>query len=314
MKPEPQSVMRVVVDSDGGIDDQVAVAYLASRRDIALAGVVATFGARPVALAARNLRMVLDLAGRSDAPVVVGAAKPTGPAPHLPAAVWLHGAEGLGDLEPRRAQSPLSEWSPEELFRSVGDAGPFSLLTLGPLSTVAANLESLAAVDRLVVMGGTLSRAGTVLPAAEANIARDPTAAATVVRHRWPGTAMIVGLDVTLKALADEGVLAAFRSSADNELGGLLSALLEFYAKGSGDRDAFPIHDLVAAIALSRSELFTWRRTGIAVDVGGSHAWGATVASDDPPSSPSGWGKWSVAVDVDVEAVRGEMARAAEGW
>lgn len=304
--------IRVVVDSDGGIDDQLAVAYLATDPSVDLVGVVATYGARPAEVAARNLILLLEDVGRSDIPVCLGAAHAAGPSPEMRLATWLHGPEGLGDLPPRPPETSIDGRAPEELLRNVSDCGPFALLTLGPLSTMARCLAHVTNAERLVVMGGALNRAGTVLPAAEANIARDPWSSSAVMSAAWDHVPNLVTLDVSMTTTATHSLLETLGGSR-KPLGQRLSAMARYYFTGNGGPSECPVHDFVAAIALVRPELFTWQELYVAVDVGGSHAWGATVASVEQPRS-NGWGRWRVARDAAVDAVRAEMLRTALQW
>jgi inosine-uridine nucleoside N-ribohydrolase len=83
-----------------------------------------------------------------------------------------------------------------------------TLLTIGPLTNIAAALNSDADLARmvrgLVMMGGSLS-GGNITPAAEFNIYVDPEAARIVFQSGIPIT--MVGLDVTRKtSLTDEHV------------------------------------------------------------------------------------------------------------
>ena len=68
---------RLVADVDTGIDDMLALIYLAARHhagEIELAGVTTVAGNTTVDNVAVNTRWVLDLCGCSDIPVGVGPA------------------------------------------------------------------------------------------------------------------------------------------------------------------------------------------------------------------------------------------------
>lgn len=97
---------RLVADVDTGIDDMLALIYLATRHragEIELAGVTTIAGNTTVDQVAVNTRWVLDLCGCSDVPVGLG---PTAPV-CLPLTTTpeTHGDDGLGYARPPREVS-----------------------------------------------------------------------------------------------------------------------------------------------------------------------------------------------------------------
>ena len=76
--------------------------------------------------------------------------------------------------------------------------GEITVVAIGPLTNVAAAIEAdpgfAGALDRLVVMGGTVEVPGNITPAAEFNIWMDPESAGIVFDSGVPIT--MVGLDV----------------------------------------------------------------------------------------------------------------------
>ncbi|MBL7500818.1 nucleoside hydrolase [Frankia sp. CNm7] len=273
--------MRLVIDSDGGIDDAAAIVWLCGRPDVELAAVTAVGGNVEVRQAARNLRVILEAAGRADVPVYVGA-DPADPAPRIPRPVFIHGEDGLGDVglaDPLRGadeDTPAVEVLIREMRRGA------SLLTLGPLTNLAAALRAdaaAAASSRLTLMGGSARAQGNARPSAEANVAHDPLAAATAIGARWAAPPVMVGLDVTHTATlreAEFAALAARRTAAAAFLDGPLS----FYRRNAGSLCAegeTPCHDLLAAMALVRPDILGVETLPVEVDTGGSAAWGQTV-------------------------------------
>nr|WP_055504172.1 nucleoside hydrolase [Nonomuraea pusilla] len=303
-------VTPVVVDTDGGVDDMVALWFLATHPMIELRGVVATGVSRPAKMVARNALLLFD-ALDCDVPVVIGADQPVGPAPVVAAAA-MHGPEGLGDLRPWRPRREPAAATPGELLTETSRRSPVRLLTLGPLSTLAGLLGTGAVAD-LTVMGGSIRAGGNALPAAEANIARDPSAAAHVVAHPWTVPTRLVGLDVTLHATLTSAEIAAFGDSAP--AGPLVRRLLEHYRAHANDPERFPCHDLFAAATLVDPGVATFEHLPLSVDTGGSAAWGMTVA--DFRSAPTGrslpgWRRWAVTTGVDLDRFRA-LVRGAAG-
>ena len=95
---------RLIADVDTGIDDMLALVYLAGLHrlgEVELAAVTATAGNTTVCRAAANSRLVLDLVGLSDVPVAAGYGAPL----RVPLVTTpeTHGEFGLGFVRPPNA-------------------------------------------------------------------------------------------------------------------------------------------------------------------------------------------------------------------
>jgi len=86
---------RVIIDTDPGIDDVVALALAARSPEIQLVAVTTSYGNAPLRLTTRNARLALRLAGRPDIPVLPGADRPL--ARPLATAPEIHGPSGVGN-------------------------------------------------------------------------------------------------------------------------------------------------------------------------------------------------------------------------
>jgi purine nucleosidase len=273
--------MRLVIDSDGGIDDAAAIVWLCTRPDVEIAAVTAVGGNVGVRQAARNLRIILEAAGRPDVPVHVGS-DPTGPAPHIPRPVFIHGEDGLGDVglaDPVRGadeDTPAVDVLVREMRRGA------ALLTLGPLTNLAAAVRadpSAPASSRLTLMGGSARAQGNARPTGEANVANDPLAAAAALRAGWAAPPVMVGLDVTHAATLRDVEFAAL-ARRQTAAAAFLYGPLSFYRQRAGTLCAegeTPCHDLLAAMALVRPDILGVELLPVEVDTGGSAAWGQTV-------------------------------------
>lgn len=310
---------RIVIDTDGGVDDAAALWWLLEQPDVEVVAIVTTAGNVDVDVATGNVHRILHAAGRTGIPVARGAATPVGPAPLTGRASFVHGEDGLGGCArrwPRGDVATVSEPGSELLARLVAEQpGELDLVCIGPLSTLARALEAETGIAgdlrTLTVMGGVVRRHGNALPLGEANIGHDPEAAAAVGARPWAAPPVLVGLDVTMVAtlhdddleLAREG-----RTSAACFLADPLAVYADFYRRaGSMPDGAFPCHDLVAAmVAVDPSLLVDAPVVSVGIDVGRSAAWGATVADlrPSPQSTPDGFHPWRIALAVDADRVR----------
>lgn len=229
----PEARRRVVVDTDTGIDDALALLYLAARPDVSITAVTAVFGNCAVDDALRNIGVVLRTAGLADVPVARGAAGPLdGGAPHL--ADYVHGRDGFGDLGLPRPLPEVVDPSAAELIVATADAEPgvHDLLVLGPATNVGLALEIdplvLTKYRSTVVMGGSgpFPPLG-VAQIVDANTANDPLAARAM--YAAPRSLLVmVGVNVGADTIVDEGHVARLHASA-TDAGRLSAALLESY-------------------------------------------------------------------------------------
>lgn len=312
--------LRIVVDTDGGVDDAVALWWAVTHPALEVVGVTTVHGNVDVTTAAANVHRVLAAAGRPDIPVAVGSDEPVGPVPQLRRADFVHGVDGLGDTRRPAAVGGVDTTVAELWATAQADA----LVTLGPLSTVAAAVAAGVVPTRslrLVVMGGAVGVPGNCLPAAEANIAHDPSAAAAVLGTAWASAPLLVGLDVTHRATFGPVELAAVDARSNAAGRWLADPLVRYRAGGSAfvPPGQTPCHDLLAVMAAVLDGLVSGPVLPLAVQTDPGPAWGMTVAdrrgllrgldvaglSDQP--TPPGYSPVCVGLDVDVERFRAEV-------
>lgn len=236
--------MRIVVDTDGGVDDVVALAWLLSAPDIEVAAIVATGGARTSEVVGAAIATVLDVLAPVVRPMVVqGADVDAAVRERVPSGAGLHGEFGLGDLRPLRDADFAT--SPE-----LPDHDGY--LTLGPLTTAARLAEHRTwQADTLTIMGGAFSMPG-VVDGAEPNFARDPGAARRVLAGPPAGGVRIVPVDATTQATIDEVSAREVLNRAGGSWQGMRAQILRYYW---GNAEVYYCHDLVAAVVAARPDV-----------------------------------------------------------
>jgi len=312
----------VVIDTDGGVDDAVALWWALTDPALDVVAITVVWGNVDVDLATASVLRVVHAAGRADVPVAVGARGPLLPAPDLRPATFIHGEDGLGNaagpVAPLRA---VDEAAPALLARVARErSGEITLVTLGPLTNLGIAVhdhpDCAAGFADLVVMGGSARRGGNALPSGEANIAHDPIAAQRTVVAPWVQPPLLVGLDVTLVATlraAEFELLAEQRTPA----AAFLDAPLRFYREFGSTFTApdTPCHDLLTVLAVAVPDIIDDAPVlPLAVDCGGDAAWGTTVVDFRAPffdrlagsaqSAPDGFAPWRIASGVDVGRFR----------
>jgi inosine-uridine nucleoside N-ribohydrolase len=206
-QPAP-GVSRVVIDTDPGVDDALALLLAMRSPELKIEGITPVAGNVPLDLTLPNALRMVEIANRTDIPVAAGA--PTPLVRRLVTAQYAHGENGLGGaVFPEPHTKPVAERAAEFIRQTVRKyPHQVTLITIWPMTNVATALNSdpeLAGLIReLVMMGGSLS-GGNITPAAEFNVYVDPEAARIVFQSDIP--IRMVGLDVTRKtSLTDEHV------------------------------------------------------------------------------------------------------------
>ncbi len=247
MEPRP-----LILDMDVGVDDAVAILYLAGHPEVRIAAVGSVHGNVEAPLAAQNARRVLELCGLDDVPVAVGCWRPL--AQDLATAGWVHGDDGLGNTnQPAPRRGPSGEHAVAQLIRLAHERpGSCDILATGPLTNLGAALvedrDLPGLVRSVVIMGGAADGVGNASPTGEANIWHDPEAAELVFNAGWPIT--MVGLDVTMATRLEEPELERIASS-DTPQARFATAILRHYLgvyeRSFGGRRICPLHDPLAA-------------------------------------------------------------------
>ncbi len=266
-------MQKVILDTDPGIDDTMAIAYALCHPDIELMGLTTVFGNVNIEKATRNAQYVLHMLGASNVKVAKGAAVPIVQDP-MPHAEFVHGEDGIGNCfdtsityDPSAAHTTLhaqdaADYIIEQAKRHPGE---ITLIAVGPLTNIAIALQREPKlpdlVQQLIIMGGTVTEPGNVSPVTEANFLGDPHAADQVLGAAWPAT--IVGLDVTHQILITDTHLKQLDDNAA-KTGALIWQTSRFYvdfysSKGAASNEREPacaMHDAAAVAYLLVPDAF----------------------------------------------------------
>ncbi len=233
--------MRVIIDTDPGIDDSVALALAVRSPEIDIAAITTTYGNAPVADTTRNAREVLArLGAEARIPVYPGADRPL--LRSLEVALDTHGVHGIGYVAPTLPHDELlTVDAPQVILRlAAASQQPLTLVALGPLTNLALAL----ALDRpllreqvaeIVLMGGEPNGYGNITPVSEFNIWCDPEAAEMVLHSGIP--IRMVGLNVTRRMVCPSAAVAALAQDSRPELkwwGDMLRFYEEFHRRREG--------------------------------------------------------------------------------
>ncbi len=264
----------LLIDTDMGVDDAVAVALANGAEELDLVGLASVGGNVGIDEATANVGRVLAGLAVETWPAVARGLDQTGDG--LSDASHVFGRNGLGGVE-LPVPPGFSPIGYLDLYERLIEAHGKSLVivAIGPLTNLAAVRRErpglLERAGQIVAMGGAVWRKGNVTPFAEFNFYRDPRAAAEVLSSGLPIT--VVPLDVTTQVVMDESHVAHL-SRSGTRTGELLARMIRFPLEGEADTGpgTFLVHDAVAVGVLLWPAMFMRSRMGLDITASGEQA------------------------------------------
>lgn len=305
----------VVVDTDLGQDDMMALLYLLQRTDIRVEAI--TIAGTGLAHCSAGVQIALSLLDVADAesgvPIACGPEEPLPGESSVRGAFpdqWREATDAAYGIELPPSERRSSTLDAPELLRTAvaGAEAPVRLLTLGPLTNVAlalrgdpAFVEQLAGVT---IMGGAVDVPGNVFDndVAEFNIWVDPVAAREVLASGVEIT--LVPLDATNEVPVTAFFADALARTHLTPEAETVNALFE--AQPSLLSGTYFFWDPLAAALFVDPDLATLERRTIDVLEGPRGSHGQTV---DDPNGPS----VHVAVAADALAFEQEFLSTLNG-
>jgi len=272
----------LIIDTDPGQDDAVAILLALASPEINLLGITTVAGNVPLALTQENARKICDLAGRTDMQVFAGLDRPL--VRPLVTAEHVHGRTGLDGPVLPDPETPLQEQHAVDYIIDTlrrEPAGSVTLAPIGPLSNIAMAMQRapdiIPRIRQIILMGGAYFEVGNITPAAEFNIYVDPHAAQIVFASGVPITMM--PLDVTHKALTRTDRVAALRAIG-NRTGVAVAEMLEFFERFDEAKygsDGGPLHDPCTVAWMIAPDIFNGRPCNVEIETASPLTMGMTV-------------------------------------
>lgn len=305
---------KVIIDTDPGIDDAMAILLALNHPQIEVLGLTTVFGNLHVDGATQNALDLLEQFGAEHIPVAKGADKPL---EKLLSGFpdFVHGAKGLGDVTIARAKQKHVDLSAAEFIVEQVLKYPeqVTICAIAPLTNLALALQLepkiATLVKQVVIMGGAIRVNGNVSPVAEANIHNDPHAADLVLNAGWPVT--LVGLDVTLKVILNNHFMTEVKNASPK--GELLYNITRFYDKfyrNANGYDGFACHDATALVYITNPELFTCEQGPVRVGTDQNNLSAGMTIFDAKMNYGPNKHHWSdkpkinVCLDIDHEKIK----------
>ena len=254
-------VKKIIIDTDPGVDDSLAIFVALNSPELEVLGLTTVFGNAVTTTCTENALRLLEIAQRTDVPVIEGAKVPLNGISRG-AASFVHGDNGQGN-----AALPLPVTKPLDIdavtfLKEIIENNPneITLVPVGPLTNIASLLTIHEGIDskikEIVLMGGNAQSPGNATPTAEANILNDPEAADVVFSAQCEIT--MVGLDVTNNVFMNEEqviTLSSFNNDKSKHIGKINPFYFNFL-KDFFQENGMPIHDSSAITYLVHPEYF----------------------------------------------------------
>ncbi len=309
---------KIIIDTDPGIGDAIALAIALLDPEIDVLAVTATSGCVSGAGATLNIQAIIEhldpakwpRIGCSDGPI--GSFGTEVGNEHVTLGD-LNGHSGLGDWEFRVADLHHRHES-AKLMIDIARAEPneVTLLTLGPLTNLELACERapdfLQLLNGIVVFGGAVSCGGDVTAAAEFNMYGNPEAARTVLSH--PATKTLVPLDVSQQVVLTFEQFDRVNPGEDSLTGQLLNHLLPFAFRAHHQflgLEGVALNELAALATISQPRLFESESMAVDVETSGELTRGMTVF--DRRGIPNWQTNIDVITDVDAQGVLDYLTR-----
>ncbi len=281
MSTAAQTARRVIIDTDPGIDDAMAILLALNSPELKVEALTVVPGNVEAWQGLENALKIASLAGRCDLPVAGGAQHPLNQ--KLITAQYWHGKNGLANVElPASKCRADSRFGPDLIIELIHKyPHEITLIPVGPLTNIALAVSKdpsiVPLVKDIVIMGGSIS-GGNVDGAAEANIYGDPEAASIVFNAGWIVT--MIGSDVGERTLITRKYLADLQSLHGPE-SDFIAKLADWYltrSEKSGYQGA-AMYDPLAVATVMDPSLVTLKEMHVDVETKGEFTRGETVAN-----------------------------------
>lgn len=276
-------MQKLIIDTDCGIDDAVAIMMALAHPDVEVIGITTVSGNVDVGQVTENVLRLLAYFDRSDIPVYHGASHAL--VQGAVRASGVHGDNGLGGVElPPTTVAPRPETAPVGLAELLRANPGATVITLGPMTNLAMSLnlfpDAVSRIGRLVAMGGGID-VGNVTRFAEFNFYADPEAVQFVLDRGVPMEVVPWDACIEHEFSRDDLSAVGLREGRASEL---FFRLQDFVLARSQHVYGRPFtrhpDPLAMAYAIDPGVASQIRRTGLTMELGNGTLRGASVRTD----------------------------------
>jgi len=210
---------KVIIDTDAGADDLLAIILALLSKKIHLKTVISSYGNFPVKESIKRLQLLFNFLELKNPPQLIqGSSKPLKltykPSYHV------HGRTSASGIRPRLGYS--------NSITRVGSTIPGCYyINLGPLTNLSnlAQKKYLSKVKKVIILGGAMFYPGNATKVSEANFYWDPEAVRKVLTQKLP--LYIIPLNITEQIQIDRKKIKTLRYS--KKLLGIFKPYIDYY-------------------------------------------------------------------------------------
>ena len=285
----------VIVDSDMGIDDVMAIIYLVQRPTVDVKAITIAQGVSNVETGTEIALGLLSILGRPDIPVVKGRPNPLHGKNSFPKA-WHPSTDKPYGLNLPKTSAKVSTMTVTEIVCNLVEQSPkkVSMVALGPLTNIAMILQDKptlsTAFNKILVGDGAINVSGNINEeypyihnrVSGWNLWQDSYAAQVVFSS---GAELVVNpLDVTYPTGQNPILLTRrfadyFHDVAEGTAGKIMDSLIQTYLQEWDSKmDAVPLWDVVTAAIFDNPNICTdCRNLSIRIDTKSPDTEGRTL-------------------------------------
>jgi purine nucleosidase len=272
----------IILDSDPGIDDSLAILLALASPEVVLDGISTIHGNATTAQVTTNALSVLGMAKASHIPVYRGCELPLVQPSLL--APETHGEQGIGYA---KLSAPLGRPQVQKgcdylIQKIMSSPGEITLVCIGPLTNIALAIRQepriVENVKEVFIMGGALRHEGNTTMLAEFNTYVDPHAAHIVFHSGMPIT--LTPLDVTYQCILTKQDVERLLK-IDSPITKFIADATRFYMEFHDEYqkiDGCVINDPMTLALTFMPELCDYQELYVDVDLSGGVSMGKTFA------------------------------------
>jgi pyrimidine-specific ribonucleoside hydrolase len=256
----------VIIDTDMGPDDWVAILYMLQRKDIEVKAItIAGTGEMHGLQGAKNCLRLLSLAKRRKIPVAFGRSKPIAGNNHFPNLMrWVMDRRMFLSL-PKASEKPQQISACDLIEKTVHElTEKITILAIGPLTNLAEIFSSkphiIEKIEHIYVMGGAIDVPGNIKEIvkksknnyAEWNTFCDPKAANMVFATGIPVT--LIPLDATDILSVNRAFVDKLQVDSSNLVGVFCYKVINRLASRV-EEEKYYLWDVIAAVVIENADI-----------------------------------------------------------
>ena len=306
----------ILLFTDSGVDDSLALMYALLHPEINVVGVVTGYGNITKKQAINNTAYLLKLAGREDIPIIAGS---TGPLSGELATFYpeIHGPEGLGPIRPPEDLGEVKVFDINKILELVKQyANNLVIVGVGRQTDLAIPLilygrEAFESVNAIYIMGGAFLVPGNVTAEAEANFYADPIAANQVLEKAR--NVFLHPLNITNKAIIPPNVIDYLAENSRSPFKDLIKPVYDYYfeayKKNVPGIPGAPLHDVITLSALVNPNLVKYLPRRVRIELfGGARGKSMADFRPKPEPEPEATLDW-IGMEADIPAFIEDFTR-----